>query len=206
MLISHRSKFIFIHIYKTAGTSITKALRPFADNAWKLRVAALIKRLGIRLGAQPYPDHISAADLIAEIGRERFDSYFSFAFVRNPWDWQASFYTFVRKTRHHAHYNLLKSLGSFDNYIRWRSKQYVGFQKDFIFSAQGEQLVDYVGRYERVEEDFKYICDRLGIVAGLPRLNVSRSMPYQDYYNEETKELVRQTFAADIALFNYSFD
>jgi len=38
----------------------------------------------------PYHPHITASELISKIGKEDFDSYFSFAIVRNPWAWQVS--------------------------------------------------------------------------------------------------------------------
>ncbi len=67
-------------------------------------------------------------------------------------------------------------------------------------------LVDFVGRFENLNADFETICARIGISASLPRINVSNVKPYQPYYNEETRELVRRTFDADIALFGYEFE
>ena len=47
MLISEKYNFIFVHIYKNAGTSITHALRPFALSQWQWRARQGLEILGI---------------------------------------------------------------------------------------------------------------------------------------------------------------
>ena len=71
--------FLFIHIPKSAGQSIKKALSPFNSRCSQRCT-------------------ISASEHIKRIGLKKFRSLYSFAFVRNPWDRQVSFYEFIRKT------------------------------------------------------------------------------------------------------------
>ena len=207
MLLSKKHRFIFIHIYKNAGTSITTALTPFASNQLLQLANWAAKKFNVYLKAGPEPFHVHARarEIIDAIGKEQFGSYFSFAFVRNPWDWQVSLYKFMLKNTAHPQHTLIKSMGNFENYIEWRCEKEVRLQKDFIYSVDGELLVDYVGRYENLHADFDEICSRIGITATLPRLNVSNTKPYQEFYNEQTKERVRRTFDADITLFGYEF-
>ncbi len=225
MLISDRKKFIFIHIGKNAGTSVSRALLPFATNklfwyghkalpfaknefvwyahhGWQWIKANLFNR-------RRFGSHVRASHIIDVIGREKFDSYFSFAFVRNPWDRQVSYYKYMtreppfvdRKT-----INRIKSFGSFDNYVKWRcTRRRVRLQKDWVYSKDGELLVDFVGRYENLKEDFDKICSRIGVSASLPRANVSNTKPYREFYTEETRELVREAFKPDIETFGYEF-
>lgn len=207
MLISKKHRFLFIHIYKTGGTSITSALLPFCGNIWQQRGAALLRRLNMLcLTPQPYFKHAKASELAAKLGQEIFESYFSFAFVRNPWDWQVSLYAYILKDVGHFQHQRVKGFRDFDEFIRWRCREAKSYQKDFIFSASGEQLVDFVGRFERLEDDFQTICARLGVSARLPKLNVSNTKPYQEYYNKETIELVRRKFQGDIDAFGYEFE
>jgi len=203
MLISKKRKFIFIHIYKTAGTSVTYALRP----RWINVMHHLIEKINptTQFGQGSFPIHIKARELIQAIGKETFDSYFSFAIVRNPWDWQVSLYKYMLIDTYLPQHDLAKSFGSFDNYIRWRCAEEVRFQKDFICLEDGELLVDFVAKYERLDADFKIICSRIGLSASLPKLNVSNTKPYRQFYNEETKELVRRAYEPDIRLFGYEF-
>ncbi len=207
MLISRKRKFIFIHIYKNAGTSVTSALMPFATSKWQHMASLVLKRFNVlpQFGPQPFPDHITASELINAIGKETFESFFSFAIVRNPWDWQVSLYKYmIKNTAHHQH-DLVKGLGSFDEYIRWLCEKEVRLQKDFIYLEDGELLVDFVGRYERINDGFETICSRIGVSALLPKLNVSNTKPYQQFYNEETRDIVGRIYSADIDLFEYDF-
>jgi hypothetical protein len=207
MLISKNKHFIFIHIYKNAGTSISNALLPFTTTPLHRNFNKILKKVGVSIfDPQPYHAHIHAAELMRLIGRENFRSYFSFAFVRNPWDWQVSLYTYALKTPAHHQHEFTKKLGSFTAYLDWRCTEDIHFQKDFIYSPDGELLVNFVGRYEHLEADFREICIRIGISASLPHVNVSKEKPYQAYYTPGTIELVRKAFASDIETFGYDFE
>jgi hypothetical protein len=207
MVLSRQRGFLFIHIYKNAGTSITAALLPFAAGRSQLLAAAAMRRLGlpVRFGPQPCPQHSTAVEIIEAIGRPAFDALFSFAIVRNPWDWQVSLYHYMRAEKKHHQHELALSFPGFDEYIRWRCREEVRFQKDYLYTPQGELLVDFVGRFENLEADFAAICARIGVPASLPRLNVSNTRPYREFYSGETRELVRRIFAPDIELFGYDF-
>lgn len=208
MLISRKKQFIFIHIYKTAGTSITKALMPFSASIWRRGAVKVLKKMNIPvpyLDPQPFPPHIKATEIINEIGTEEFKSFFSFAIVRNPWDWQVSLYNYMLRNTNHFQHELIKELNGFDEYIRWRCRGNASLQKDFIYSENNELLVDFLGKFEQINKDFQKICSQIGVSATLPKINVSNTIPYQEYYNDKTKELVRKTFEPDISLFEYKF-
>ena len=208
MLMSRKHNFIFIHIYKNAGTSITSALKPYAGNIFHRNLGRFLHKLDIPtdLDIHPFYDHVKAHEIIEKIGEEEFKSYFTFAIVRNPWDWQVSLYKYMLKEKTHYQHNLIRSLGSFDEYIKWRCGNEVEFQKDFIYSNNNKILVDFVGRMENLDHDFKTICSRIGITASLPKLNVSNTKPYQQYYTDETIDLVGITYKPDIDCFNYEFE
>jgi hypothetical protein len=205
MLLSKKQKFIFIHIPKTAGTSVFNALKLFV--LWQYIATRILHKFNISppFDPIPFPSHATATELIEAMGKETFDLYFSFAIVRNPWDLQVSLYKYILREEKHHHHSLVKSFANFDKYLEWRCSEEVILQKDFIYSKEGELLVDFVGRFENLEADFAKICDRIGISTSLPRLNVSNTKPYQEYYNEKTKELLRETFKEDIDLLGYDF-
>ncbi len=207
MLISKRHRFIFIHIYKNAGTSITMALKPFVLHKWQWWINWEFKKRKFPLwfDPQPFAAHVKASEIIQTRGQTAFDSFFSFAIIRNPWDWQVSYYNFVLKDPKHYEYESISGFENFGSYIRWRCKNPVLLQKDFIYSGDGKLLVSFVGRYENLDTDFAEICRRIGISCALPKLNVSNTKPYRQYYTDEARELVRTAFAADIDLFGYEF-
>jgi hypothetical protein len=155
---------------------------------------------------KPYPTHIHAAELKSKMGKKAFDSYFKFGIVRNPWDWQVSIYTYLRGNTRHSLHETVKRFSNFDEYLEWIYTKPVTYQKSFLFSEQNEPLVDFIGRFEKLDDDFKKICSRLNISATLPKHNISSTRPYQEYYNKKTIELVRKKLEPDIRLFKYDFE
>ena len=207
MLISKKHHFIFIHIYKNAGSSITEALKPLIAKEWRWKINLIFRKLKVPgLNLQPFPAHVYTQEVIDQLGKDIFDSYFSFAIVRNPWDWQVSLFKYMQKEKRNYQHELASKFQSFDEYIEWRCAEEVRFQKDFIYSSEGELLVDFVGRFENLEQDFAEICQRIGVPSiQLPKINVSNTKPYRSFYNDKTREMVRAAFEPDISLFNYSF-
>ncbi|WP_017300721.1 sulfotransferase family 2 domain-containing protein [Nodosilinea nodulosa] len=206
MLISRKKKFVFIHIYKNAGTSISTALIRITSNKLQRYASKQLKKAGIiYLKDQPCPTHATASEIISTIGEEEFKALFSFAIVRNPWDWQVSLYHYMLQNSNHPQHKLAQEFKDFEEYLYWRCAKEIRLQKDFVCSQDDKILVDFIGRFESLDKDFQTICRRIGISACLPKVNVSNTVPYQEFYNPNTRELVRSTFEPDISLFNYSF-
>jgi hypothetical protein len=78
-------------------------------------------------------------------------------------------------------------------------------QLDFITDDNGNLLVDYIGRFENLEEDFR----KTGLVASgarLPHINKSSHTDYRSYYTDETREIVGRRHAKNCEFFGYQFD
>jgi chondroitin 4-sulfotransferase 11 len=195
MLISPKTKSIFIHIQKTGGSSIEQALRT-VDSA---------------LARNPYGGrHAYAKDFRGTVDPVRWDSYYKFAFVRNPWDRLVS-----------RHRMCMEVMGNrFQTYVRNNHPEFSDFirngnsnalsrtgcnQLDYITDDNGNVLVDFIGRYENLEEDFRNM-DLAGCAVKLPHINKSTHSDYRNYYTDETREIVAQRFAKDCEFFGYQFD
>ncbi len=206
MIVCEEYKFVFVHIFKTAGTSIKRSLRRFAMPAWQECANVILKRIGVsQFGPRRYPDHMRASQLIDQIGMERFQEYFSFAFVRNPWDLELSHYKYILSRSCHPCHNEIMRLGCFSEYVRWRCDERFQLQSDFISNDQ-QVVVNFVGRFESLQNDFRYVCEQIGVRSKLGQLNRTRLARYQDHYDDRTRELIAQTFAQDIEQFEYRFD
>lgn len=208
MLISHSKNFIFIHVYKVAGTSIGNALGKYCDYSKHSRNP--IKQLKRLAGVSPtiyisdFPGHITSFELKERIPENIFNSYFKFAFVRNPWDWQVSLYEFALQTPKHHQYELTNQFGSFHNYLEWRVSDDLHLQKSFVTNLEGEILVDYIGKIENISNDFSTICEKINIPnPGLPHRNKSQRTNSADYYTPYLSGLIEKHFAPDIELFGY---
>ncbi len=205
MLISSRQRFVFIHIYKTGGTSIRKVLERYDDRY------GLFHRLKTRLTPNPVlhsktiNKHSRVQHAIEYLGAERFKQYYSFAFVRNPWDWQLSLYFQILNDPTSHHYTIVKDLKNFENYVDWRVHDACRLQSDFL-GVDGKKMVSYVGRYESLNADFEYIQQQIGIpVTSLPHLNNRQKGAYRKYYNETTRKMIQEAYQKDIDAFGYTF-
>ena len=206
MILSHKKKFVFIHLYKTGGTSIRRRLEKY-DYSYNLvhKAKSMLTKNPV-LTSPLVHKHAKARTIRQVIGPEIYDNYYSFIFVRNPWDWQVSLYHYVLRDETNQHHEIFKSFAGFEEYLDWRCAEDVHFQKDYIVDEQGEVIVDFIGRMENLNEDFKTICRKIGIeVADLPHLNKSVSKGYQEFYTPRMRNLLYDTYQADIDYFGYDF-
>ena len=207
MLLSYRHRFIFIHNYRVAGTSIRKSLEKYVKRPLLRRI---FKEMGVgnKLSHhkwKTFPAHIKASDLRKRLPAEIYDSFYKFAFVRNPWDWQVSLYHYMLTNKGHHQHSIITAMKDFDEYLVWRVNEDKKLQKEFITSPNGEVIVDFIGSYEKLTEDFLHVCKVLNLNASLPHLNKSSRRKYKSYYNAETRRIVEEHFREDIELFGYTF-
>lgn len=171
-------QFIFIHVPKTAGTSVGRALKAAVPAGWR-----------------PGP-HIPAYTVL-EIRRD----WFSFAFVRNPWDRMVSLWRFAGPD---------KTLREFIIFSRVEprpfSEPFKMQQTWFINDQMGKPLVSFIGRFEQLHTDFSHVCHEIGIeVPTLGHFNRTEHTNYRDYYDAETREMMAADYAQDIDTFGYRF-
>lgn len=212
VIISYSHRFIFVHVPKSAGTSINRALDPFAHRTEHLLVNRLLAAVGIHVNHYTYHKwkrfrrHATAREARRHLPARVYHGFFKFAFVRNPWDRMVSQYHYIlRKTSHHRH-KLVKSLGGFEAYLKFEITRNKPLQKDFVTDARGRLLVDFVGRFERLADDFASICNAIGIEAELPHACRTSHTNYRSYYDPRTIELVASHFGEDVDFFGYTFD
>ena len=183
----HWPSYVFIHINKTAGSSIEQALNlPF--------------------------EHKTAAEKLAELGAYRWRRAFRFSFVRNPWDKVVSHFHYRTKTNQtmmgdgHISFRewVLRAYGERDPLYYDQPKMFMP-QVDWLRDASGAIIVDYIGRYERLNSDFAAVCKRIGVDRSLPRLKSSSHAGYRDYYDEQSRACIARHFCEDIDGFDYVF-
>jgi hypothetical protein len=204
MIISDTRRFVFVHIFKAGGTSMRAVLEPYAT----VPVYGLAGRPELGTHAQSnLHKHATALQIKSCADPRLWEQYFKFAFVRNPWDWQVSLYHYMLTDPFNPHYEEVRRWGSFDAYIRWRCAVAPAPQSAFVCDETGQLLVDYVGRFERIHEDFRVIAERIGLGSiELPHLKKVEHPPYQELYSPETRALVARAFERDIGMFGYDFE
>lgn len=199
MIYSPRHRFIFIKTRKTAGTSLEVRLSQVAGaDAVVTPIVPPETGHEARNHGGGFYNHMPAVEVRALVGDETWKSSFKFAFERNPWDKVVSVYWF--------RYRKFEARPAFEEFI-----EQDGLRSDFeLYSVDGELAVDFLGRYEELEQDLASVGERIGItLAGmLPKAKSGyreEGRHYRDYYSERTRRLVEAMFHREIALLNYTF-
>jgi hypothetical protein len=201
-MLSLAHRCIFVHVQKTGGESISAML-----------------------GAEPGDPHKhrTALELPSLYGEEVWASSFKFTFVRNPWDRLVSWWSMIDAMRPNL---AAGQVNEFQRFVLTRAATFGEFltncdaviadhdgdkhifrnQLHYLTGPQGELLVDFVGRFERLAEDTGAVAKRLGLPpTQLPHLNRSAHRPYTEYYSPPLRDLVAERYASDIAAFGYRF-
>jgi hypothetical protein len=217
MLLSLKYNFLFVHIAKTGGTSVR-------DSLWRYKwtdpyripqflCSKLSALTGHKIGAK-FPRHAKAIAAMEMLPRDVFQRLFKFAFVRNPWDLQVSSWHHIRRERP----QLVQHIADFESFLRWkldpaRPPQYhadmsIELQSDYVIDLRGNLIVDFIGRYEHLLEDFDEACRRIGIKRpDLPHSRKGdRQKDYRRYYSDAAAELVANHYRPDIERFGYQYD
>jgi len=218
MPISHVHRTIFVHIPKTAGTSVESVMGMHGDK--------------VDIGMRPYFNqtidrehlygqdlqHMTAADLKHVLQHDGiFDRYFKFSIVRNPWDRLVSVFAWLDQKWAKG---VELTDGEFDTSVKQLHGMFIGAramrrplrvgahlrpQLHFLVDRDRRPLVDYIARHETLAADWERIRQKIGIEADLPLRMRSHHRPYQSYYNDATRAMVAEIYAEDIAAFRYEF-
>lgn len=232
MIISHKHKFIFIHIPKCVGSSIVAALQnaisgfvlgskgggvfgedpdPLMASTEKLRNTDLnnfeVFKVEHRYGNA---DHLQQHSTYNEV-KEYFDknnfnikNYFKFSFMRNPWEREVSYYIYANKRSGISNREWCNKIASmsFSEFIT----QSTDPQLNYVCNKKNNVAVDFLGSGKYIQKDFDTICDKIGVPRQqLPHTNKSNHKHYTKYYDDETRQIVAEKYARDIEYFGYEF-
>ena len=209
-----KRKLLFLHVPKTAGTSLRYTeLSSKADH-----IIHPINQYG-------------AFNIIEE---KKLEKHFKFAFTRNPWDRFVSLYFYFLNMKkddpaYKYDYKAVDAIQEFKtledfclNYWDFSAKlqkmspeqaKSLAYHGKFHFRNQsrwthhdGENITDYIGKFENLLEDVKELEDILGLCnSNVPHLNKTKHKHYKKYYNQKMINAVAEIYEEDIKNFNYEF-
>jgi len=141
-----------------------------------------------------------------DAGSAKFDSYFKFAVVRNPYDRLVSGFAWLDGNWHKR---VQPGKDEFTRYVdQIRSEklyeQEVHLLPQYKFlELDGKIGVDKVLHQEDLSEDFEALCRELDLDLELPKRMVSRHKQSADYFDERSREIVYQIYRKDFEYFEY---
>jgi len=184
-VISEKYKCIHVHIPKCAGTAITAAL--FGANRHKHMRAVQYKNLL----------------------QDDYESYYSFAFVRNPYDRMVSFYEMLKRNFPNGnciqHKKMLtkcvklfgdNTFESFVKFVAWcnedpdahvrpfgiESIHELSPQTKWVCNSDGELLVNNIYKYECIQKSYSELCDKLECPERKNKLRRKNGSPNRGFY------------------------
>jgi hypothetical protein len=223
----HEYQAIYFAVPKVANSSLKTAF-------WDLFPAEVREAADVTQGkrrAYTLDDNrellFSTGSRILKHQTKRYPHYFTFAFVRSPWDRLVSCYSDKilssavledgsRDVEHRAIHDRagLPENMEFDEFARRVARipdrtanRHFRSQHTFLCDRNLRLLPDFIGRYERLGEDFAAIQERLHTPRlELPRVRRSERRPFQEYYTDDLRRIVAERYQTDISMFGYSFD
>jgi hypothetical protein len=204
MILSKNKKIIFLHIPKTAGTSITDT------------ISSELKDEKIITGGVKKDWNYHSSISLIENRLETLDNYFIFSFVRNPWDRLFSWFSMLKEVLYKEKNPNFKQWLLSDKHemsdVFFTKNKKLSFsaqrtpQIDYMLDSNGVNRVHFIGKFENIKNDFGIICSLLNIddfELGYNR--VSNHIPYRKAYDNEMKEFVAHYHKKDIEAFGYKF-
>ena len=205
MIVSHKHKFIFFAVPKTATHAVREALRAhLGPDDWEQQmlfgkdVSPIPQIAALRHG------HISVQQIKPFIGPDAWDDYFKFAFVRNPYDRYISTFFFLTRDQQLQGQDESALLKQAIQNPRFTSRLLVEPQSKMLLNPDGSLGIDFLAKYETIQEDFDRICERIGIPSKvLIEKNASEHKTSDSYYDGELRRLVSDFYQPDFDLLGY---
>ena len=206
MLISESKSFLFVHVQKTAGTSLAEILKPHALNPANGRMNKLASDLGLVRDWRKFHfrKHANLRKAQSVIPAPVYDGLFKFAFVRNPWERLVSWYQYVQRTPLHEDCRPGETFADFAARFLEKPRR---AQWWMIEDLNGVMGLDYVGRFENLNDDIAYLCQRIGIKAQtLPHRNKMADKDSRTFYDDRLALAVKNNWTREIDAFGYTFE
>lgn len=169
MIICHSKKFIFVHIPKAAGMTITKLLMPILTKGDLVISGPSLKILDrplisdffekVRLNQFPYSSilkkkfklinlekHSTSLEISSVVGKNIWTNYYKFSFVRNPYDRCVSAFFWMKKNqgrnlRNKNFKRLVQKISSFPDFNYFiKSVEFEQIRKENFLKP----MVDYI--------------------------------------------------------------
>jgi hypothetical protein len=206
MPVNHGLKVIFIHIPKTAGTAVEHALGMHGELSDIGIERYLNQEMNYNLLFGGGLQHFNARLIRKYLGKNRFDEYYKFTIVRNPYDRLVSFVG-SRNGKWHKKEKLSKEqfidhLKQSQRIFKSGSAPLPRSQYEYV-TFKGKLVVNSVLHFENLNNEIDDLSSELKFEIKLEHRMKSYHDDYRFYYDEYSKKLVRKIYKKDFDYFGY---
>jgi hypothetical protein len=201
VIISDSHRALFVHVQKTGGVTLTNVLKAQLDD-----VRSVEKR------------HAPLRRILAK--EPALVDYWTFGFVRNPWDRMVSWWSMIENWRDwsdrkgidlddrwNPFWRGSSAYTSFGQFVLEGTEAYPRLRRNqFSYLNAGARHADFVGRTENLDADARSVLEHLGLDhSSIGHDNRSKRVTYREYYTPETRDRVGEIFAKDVVEYGYDF-
>ncbi len=226
MIVNHSHRFIFVHVPKAAGTSVTELFSQYSSYR-DLEVGGTL--LGEALQSQfkkryGLTKHATAREIRKVIGEQEWSGFLKFSIVRNPYARAQSMYHFMKRWRGNKDMDPLAFMDKMPDFrtfvlspqFRKQKKHRILWpQAAWLQDESGQMIVDLVGRVESLDEDLRHVFERLPSLqrkdaAALEAPKANKSASDDDELNDllgkdpEVEQRIYEGYKADFDSFGYA--
>tara|TARA_B100000902_G_scaffold225937_1_gene214509 strand:+ start:5769 stop:6416 length:648 start_codon:yes stop_codon:yes gene_type:complete len=213
LIVSKLHKYIFFHLPKNAGVSVSKMLIG-EENSLKIKkLSSFFFRKLFKTKDNYYfslkekkikffNSHLPCYEFEEIIGERVFSEYLKFAVIRNPWSRMVSRYSYSKKID-----NYFKDF-SFNEFVDYdlKNNMHIINQYEFCTDKNNNFCLDKIIKFENINEDFNEISQKFFNKKNmLSHLNRSTYTDYKEYYDNTTKDKIYKYNKRDIEFFEYEF-
>ena len=215
MILNHQHRFIFIHVPKTAGTTVTREL------------STLTTFRDIELGGTKYGEalqglfasrfdlrkHSTALQIKAKCPGQIWRDFFVFGFVRNPYSRAYSVYRFLQRWKEGQHYQIVSDM-DFEQFLgsdaMLNGEIEIARPQVHWLTNNGSLVpgIDLVGRLEDFNDDFGFILSvihRKRMTWGDGRHENGSAQPdeWRTHMTKNVRHMIEDYYASDFDLWEY---
>ena len=203
MIICETKKFVFIHIPKNSGTSMTKELQKTYKNT---QLLINVERYGVNIGIDKMHLYYDVIDKF--ISKNILCNYFKFCIIRNPYNKLYSAWNFIKKRHGYNDVNDFIKYKLDEEFIYGKeiipgdARVHYRPQFTFVYNDDDNIFVDFVIRYENLNEDILKMNEKYDLNVPLyENGNIKKS--YINFLNKESITKINYLYKKDFELFNY---
>ncbi|PMH28220.1 hypothetical protein BCU71_06520 [Vibrio lentus] len=181
---------IYIHIPKAGGQSISYAL--FGDT---------------------HPGHTKLTEFQRK-SSEKYERFYKFTFVRCPYSRLQSAYYYLKynstySTDREFYDDNLSKFKDFKDFVinGLKMKEVISWvhfvpQYKFLVNENDEVDMDFIGKFENINDDFEIISEKLGVKSELLKRNISKNKKKLEF-DEEMISIVNDVYSRDFMELGY---